>query len=348
MRLRNAPSFRLLVASLIPLLLTVAGCTPLAANAPGMPQTTVFPASDAGRLIQNLYELIFVMAVVVFVGVEGFLLYTVIRFRRRREGELPAQVHGNTRLEITWTVLPSIVLLIIAIPTIGTIFAQDVVPPTATDVLKLKVVGHQWWWEIRYPEYGSNVVTANEFHLPRGRTVLVELTSADVVHSFWVPKMGGKMDVVPTRVTHLWFTPEETGEFLGQCVEFCGIQHANMRLRLFVDPPDQFEAWVKQQGTDAARPTSVMAREGGEVFERNACVGCHTIRGTEAQGAVGPDLTHVAGRTTIAAGVLRNTPDQLARWIQDPQGVKGGAKMPNLPLSGADVAALVAYLQTLE
>lgn len=312
-----------------------------------MPQTTVFPVSDMGRLIQNLYELIFWMALVVFVGVEGFLLYTVIRFRRRRAGELPAQVHGNTPLEITWTVLPSIVLLVIAIPTIGTIFAQDLAP-TATDVIKLKVIGHQWWWEIRYPAYGPNVVTANEFHLPAGRTTLVELTSADVVHSFWVPRMGGKMDVVPTRVTHLWFTPQATGEFLGQCVEFCGIQHANMRLRLFVDTPAQFEAWVKRQGSEAVQPASGSAREGAEVFQRGACVACHTIRGTAAQGVVGPDLTHVGSRTTLAAGMLKNNAGSLARWVQDPQGVKEGARMPNLPLSGADVAALVAYLQFLE
>jgi cytochrome c oxidase subunit II len=320
----------------------LAGCTQLAD--PRLPQTTVFPASDFGDMIQNLYVLIFWMALVVFVGVESFLLFTIFRYRRRREGELPTQVHGNTRLEVAWTIIPAVVLLIIAVPTIQTIFASDAVPPTATR--HIKVVGHQWWWEFQYPDLG--VVTANEIHLPVGETASFELTSADVIHSFWFPRMGGKMDVVPNRTNHLWFTPRETGEFAGQCVEFCGTQHANMRMRLIVQSPGDFQAWVTQQRAEAAAPAAgTAAATGAEVFQRSACIACHTIRGTNARGAIGPDLTHIGGRRTLAAGMLDNTPEEMSRWIRDPQGVKPGNKMVVAAPNDQDLAAIVAYLQSL-
>jgi len=336
----NAPlSLRVAPVMLVVVLLT--GCTQWADSS--LPQTTVFPLSDVARYIQNLYELIFWMAVVVFVGVEGFLLYAIIRFRRRREDEMPAQTHGNTRLEIAWTVLPSIVLLVIAIPTIPTIFAQDAIPPTASQ--RIKVIGHQWWWEFQYPDLG--VVTANEFHLPLGETARLDLESADVVHSFWVPRVGGKMDVVPTRTNHLWFTPEKEGEFYGQCVEFCGTQHANMRVRLFVESRESFDKWVRLQRENAVEPASGPAQQGAELFQRSACIGCHTIRGTNARAVAGPDLTHVGGRKTLAAGILDNTPENLKNWIRDPQALKVGSKMPNLGLSDQDAGLLAAYLQSL-
>ncbi len=321
----------------------LAGCTQLAdAN---LPQTTVFPASDFGDMIQNLYVLIFWMAVVVFVGVEAFLLYTIVRYRRRREGDLPTQVHGNTRLEVAWTIIPSVVLLIIAVPTIQTIFASDAVPPTATQYVK--VIGHQWWWEFQYPNLG--VTTANELHLPVGETVRFELQSVDVIHSFWFPRMGGKMDVVPTRTNHMWFTPRETGEFLGQCVEFCGTQHANMRMRLFVQTPQEFQAWVAQQRADAAvPPPGSVAATGAEIFQRSACIACHTVRGTNARGTIGPDLTHIGSRTTLGAGMLDNTSQNMARWISDPQGIKPGNKMVLVPPTGQDLTAIVAYLESLK
>lgn len=319
-----------------------AGCTQLAN--PAAPQTTVFPSSDYGSMIQRLYELIFWMAVVVFLGVEGFLLYTIVRYRRRREDELPLQTHGNLRVEVAWTVLPSIVLLVIAIPSISTIFASDAIPGTASQ--RVRVVGHQWWWEFEYPDLG--VVTANELHLPLGQTARLEMEAADVVHSFWVPKMGGKMDVIPNRKNHLWFTPAETGEFYGQCVEFCGVQHANMRVRLFVDTPQEFDAWVRRQQEPAAQPREGKAQQGAELFQRSACVACHTIRGTNAQGKLGPDLTHVGGRKTIAAGVLDNTAEDLRRWIREPQAVKVGNKMVVAPPSESDLDVLVAYLQSLK
>jgi len=318
------------------------GCTQLAD--PRLPQTTVFPLSDWGQQIQDLYSLLFWMALIVFIGVEGFLLFAILRYRRRRDDEMPAQVHGNTRLEITWTVLPSLVLLVIAVPSMQTIFASDSPPPTA-DPLHVRVIGHQWWWEFQYPEL--NITTANELHLPVNRTATFELESIDVIHAFWIPKMGGKQDAVPTRHNHMWFTPKETGEFMGQCVEFCGTQHANMRLRLLVDSTSDFDAWVQLHRGNAAQPSGGAAQQGADLIQRSACVGCHTIRGTAAQGKVGPELTHVGSRKTIAAGVLENNPDNLKHWIQTPQEVKVGNKMPNLGLNDADATSLAAYLSSL-
>jgi cytochrome c oxidase subunit 2 len=300
-------------------------------------------------MIQNLYVLIFWMAVVVFVGVEGFLLYTIVRYRRRSPDELPSQTHGNTRLEIAWTIIPALVLLVIAVPTIGTIFAADAVPENATQYVR--VIGHQWWWEFEYPSLG--IKTANELHLPVGETVRIDMTSTDVIHSFWFPRMGGKMDVVPTRTNHMWFTPRETGEFYGQCVEFCGTQHANMRMRLYVETPQQFQAWVQQQRAEATvPPAGSPAAQGAEAFvnPRNACIACHTVRGTTARGAIGPDLTHVGSRKTLAAGMIDNTPEEMARWIRHSQEVKVGNKMvlpPGTP-NDQDLAAIVAYLQSLK
>ncbi|MPZ14708.1 MAG: cytochrome c oxidase subunit II [Chloroflexi bacterium] len=325
--------------------ISAGGCTQLAN--PSAPQSTVFPGSDWGRMIQDLYGLIFWMAVVVFVGVEGFLLYTVIRFRRRREGEAVSQTHGNTLLEVAWTVVPSIVLLMIAVPTISTIFIGDMPPPVTTNPVRVTVIGHQWWWEFRYPDLG--VVTANELHLPAGRTATIEVTSADVIHSFWVPKMGGKVDAIPTRINTMWFTPDAAavGEHFGQCAEFCGLQHANMRMRLFVDTAANFDAWVQQQRAPASAAAAGDAQQGAELFQRSACITCHTIKGTNAQGTIGPDLTHVGSRTTIAAGMIDNTPENLAHWIRDPQGVKVGNKMVLPQVSESDARLFAAYLQSL-
>jgi len=271
-----------LILGLTVLLAIMAGCTQWADSS--LPQTTVFPRSDYGRMIQSLYELIFWMAVVVFVGVEGFLLWAIIRYRRR-DDRLPRQVHGNTGLEVTWTVIPSVVLLVIAVPSISTIFASDAVPQTS-NLQRIKVVGHQWWWEFQYTDLG--ISTANELHLVVNQTASFQLNSADVIHSFWFPLMGGKMDVFPARDNHMWFTPQQTGDYHGQCVEFCGTQHANMRMRLIVESQSDFQAWAQRQRTDAVQPTSAEARQGAEVFQKGICIACHTIRGTAARGTIGP------------------------------------------------------------
>jgi len=214
------------------------------------------------------------------------------------------------------------------------------------------VVGHQWWWEFQYTDLG--ISTANELHLVVNQTASFQLNSADVIHSFWFPLMGGKMDVFPARDNHMWFTPQKTGDFHGQCVEFCGTQHANMRMRLVVESQSDFQAWAQRQRTDAIQPTSAQARQGSEIFQKSVCIACHTIRGTAAKGTIGPDLTHVGSRKTIAAGVLDNTPDKMTQWIRDPQSIKEGSKMTygsdtaKVPLSDADLASVVAYLQELK
>jgi cytochrome c oxidase subunit 2 len=307
------------------------------------PQTTITPVTDFGREINSLYLLVTVLAAFVFITVEGALLYAVFRFRARPGDGQPRQIHGNTRLEIAWTLAPALILVVIAVPTIRTIFATQTEPPP--NALRVRVIGHQWWWEFQYPDLG--IVTANELHLPTGRPVALSLESADVIHSFWVPKLGGKRDAIPNRVNHLWFTIDEPGVYLGQCAEYCGTQHANMRMRVIVQTPAEFEQWVQAQKT-VPQPTTAEAQQGAQLFARSACVGCHTVAGTPAQGKQGPDLTHVGSRTTLAAGIIPNTPENLARWLKDPQAIKPGNKMPTLGLSDADIRLLVAYLTSLK
>jgi len=317
----------------------LAGCA-----GPYHPQSALDPDTEYGWKLQHLFELILILAAIVFVAVEGVLLYTVWRFRARPGQARPQQVHGNTVFEIGWTIAPAVVLAAIAVPTVRTIF--DVGGPPPADAMRIEVIGHQWWWEYRYPEL--NVVTANEVHLPVSKNVSFELKSADVIHSYWIPRLGGKRDVVPTHTNHIWLdAPQQPGEYLGQCAEFCGASHANMRTRAFVDSQENFEAWVRNEQAPAAQPAPEVAR-GAQVFQSNACVGCHTIAGTNARGETGPNLTHVGGRTTLASAVLQNTPAEMARWIRDPQDVKPEALMPKLGLAEDDIQAIAAYLESLK
>jgi cytochrome c oxidase subunit 2 len=324
----------------LPLLwvLALSGC------AVDYPQTTVFPRSDLGQEIQNLYEFVFWAAVVIFILVEGLLLYSIFRFRARRDDQhLPPQVHGNTRLEVAWTLAPALVVMVMLVLTFQTIAKVESDPPE--DALQVRVVGHQWWWHIEYPEY--NIRTANEIHLPVGRPVAFSLESKDVIHSFWVPRLMGKMDLIPGHTNRLWFTPQETGLYLGQCAEYCGTAHAQMRLRVIVQTEQEFAAWVQAQQTAPPAMAGEAAR-GLEVFRTTGgCLACHTVQGV-SQGVIGPDLTHVGSRTSIAAGILENTPENLARWLRDPQAVKPGNKMKIPQLSEPDIQALVAFLNALK
>jgi cytochrome c oxidase subunit 2 len=239
----------------------------------------------------------------------------------------------------------------IAVPTMQTIF--DVRGTTPEGALEVEVVGHQWWWEFRYPELG--ITTANELHVPRGRPVALSMTSADVIHSFWAPKLGGKRDVNPGRTTRIAFTPDSADTYLGQCAEFCGESHANMRFRVVVDEPAGFDEWTRAQTTPPIPIDSLgdLARRGAEAFRQvrqpanHSCVACHAIEGISF-GVLGPNLTHLAGRTTLAAGILPNTGDGLTRWLRDPPGEKPGSLMPVIDLSDEEIAALVAYLQSLD
>jgi cytochrome c oxidase subunit 2 len=255
-------------------------------------------------------------------------------------------LHGHTVLEIGWTLAPALILVFIAVPTMRTIFATAAAAPAGA--VRVEVIGHQWWWEFRYPELG--IVTANELHLPRGKPVQLDMTSADVIHSFWAPGLGGKRDLTPGRTTRIAFRPDSLGEVAGQCAEFCGASHANMRLRVFVESDSAFAAWAARQQTAAAvPPRGSLAERGQELFAHGACIACHTITGVpQARGTVGPNLTHVGSRTMVAGAMLPNTEEWLRRWITNAPYLKPGSLMPAMPLPDDQVAALIAYLQSLK
>lgn len=291
-------------------------------------------------MLLDVYGDVLAWTLGIFVLVEGLLLFALWRFRwREGDPEVPEQVHGHTFLEIGWTLAPAAVLFFIAIPTIRTIFATQADPPQR-DVLDVEVVGHQWWWEFRYPEIG--VATANELHLPRGRTARLTLTSGDVIHSFWAPRLGGKRDLNPDSENTLWFTPDSAGVFHGHCAELCGTSHANMRFRVFVDEPEIFGRWAENL-VDPAAPDSA----GFQTFLVSGCAACHAIAGTLAQGRVGPDLTGFGARTTLAAGLYPNTTEHLAGWLRNPDSMKPGALMPDLNLPEERIAQLISLLEGL-
>ena len=382
--------FRRPLRSALPLL-AIATVAVLASGCGGpFPQSALRPSSDFATSLDDLFRGIFFWAVIVFVLVEGALLVAVFRFRDDEGRREAKHVHGNTILEISWTIAPAIILVLIAVPTIRTIWEVDR-PTTDPDALLVEAVGRQWWWEFRYPELG--IVTANELHVPVGRTIDIRLTSADVIHSFWFPRAGGKRDVIPGHENHLWFKMDSVGVFPGQCAEFCGLSHALMKMELVSEPAEDFEAWVALQqspalGTGAtAAPTTSLdeageggreaqerptdtdsdsvpsAREqedplgpelraildaGNQAFLQSGCIACHKIAGTAAAGVLGPDLTHIGSRRTIAAGILENTPENMARWLRNPAEVKPGVLMPNMNLDEDTIRTLVAYLESLK
>jgi len=316
-----------------------------------LPQNTLAPQGPEAEKIDRLFQPVFWIAVGVFVLVEGALVYFSLRYRHRPGRGVPVQVHGNKRLEITWTVIPAVLLAAIAVPTIGTIFGLARVPP---DAMRIQVTGHQWWWEVHYPPQASrgvtkDVVTANEIHIPTGIPIEIQLTSKDVIHSFWIPRLAGKQDLEPNHRTHLTLEAPNPGTYFGQCAEFCGLSHANMRMRVIAQTPADFQGWVQQQLQPAQPPPpdvlAIMQRAGV------SCNGCHTIDGVEGfAGTVGPNLTHFAARSAFAGDTFVRNDDNLAKWLHDAPGMKPGADMPNFSqqLSAADVDALVAYLDGLK
>jgi cytochrome c oxidase subunit 2 len=307
-------------------------------------QSTLHPTSDFARALDGLYMNVFWWALGVFVVVEGLLLFAILRFRARPGAAEPKHVHGSTVLEIGWTIAPALILVFIAVPTIRQIFQSQGDAPAGA--LRVEVVGHQWWWEFRYPELG--IVTANELHVPVGRPVALEMTTVDVIHSFWVPKLAGKRDVIANHVNRLAFTPDSVGMFLGQCAEYCGTSHANMRFQVFVDDATAFDTWVaRERGGPAPVDSGSLAWEGQRVFARSACIACHTLEGVPvAQGKVGPNLTHVASRSTIASGLFPNSEATLREWVAHAPTMKPGSLMPAMTMSDADLDALVAYLRS--
>ncbi len=411
----------------------------LAACSGPYPNSTFNPNTEYNTAIDALWDKLLFWGTLVFIGVEAGLVYTIFRFRRRPGGATPKQVHGNTVLEITWTAIPAVILIFIAIPTVRTIFKTQA--KAAPDALQVEVIGHQWWWEFKYPQYG--ITTANELYLPTGKTASFSLKTFDVLHSFWIPQLGGKRDLISNRTNYMWFTPNAdlpTSAWNGFCAEFCGSSHANMRFRVFTVSPAEFEQWMAHQKSAAAFPEAVPAAtvvpavntagatpvqtaanqtpapaaaaadtttkapvwvfpadklnaefkhtipttplpvaisydesllakgdamRGKDIYSRSSCIGCHVIKGNPmSAGVVGPNLTHVGTRYTIAGGLYPNDAKHLAYWIKSAPHMKPGSIMPsqgkgitdprtkvtvNLGgLTDADIADIVAYLQALK
>jgi cytochrome c oxidase subunit 2 len=297
--------------------------------------------------------LVLSVTLVIFLIVSGLLLYVVIRFRQRStdsERE-PAQIYGSQQIELSWTVIPILIVVMLFLSTTRVIWETEAAPKPAS-ALDVTVIGHQFWWEYRYPKLG--VVTANELHIPVSdpaspTPTYLNMSSADTDHSFWVPRLAGKMDLIPNRLNTMWIDPPAAGLYLGQCAQYCGTQHAKMLLRVYAQSPEDFAAWVKQQQAPAEPDLSgnAAAAEGQAVFMRSACINCHTIAGTVATGRFGPDLTHLASRDTIASGPVQNTPENLKQWIADPNSMKPGVLMPSMHLNDHDLNVITAYLTTL-
>jgi cytochrome c oxidase subunit 2 len=373
------------MAFVLPLLaVTASACSP-----DHYPQTALRPLSDYAKIGDDIQTTTFYWALGVFVLVEGALLYAVFRFRGKPDDPEPRQVHGNTTIEIVWTVIPALILAAIAVPTVRGIFETNAAPKG--DILNIEVVGHQWWWEFRYPDL--KLTTANEVHIPVGQTVLFRMSTADVVHSFWPPRFAGKRDVFPNRQTRLWFRAEQAGEYPGQCAEFCGIQHGRMAFRVRAQTTEEFQAWVAHMQTlgpkrpaaaapatdsihtasaganvqaaqekqpkagaqapagkdttaGAQAPVDPAYAAGEKLFMSKGCVGCHSLTAVDApKGMIGPNLANVGARSFIGAGSFKNTDENLARWIQNPQAMKKGVLMPNLGVTPDEAKSLVAYLR---
>lgn len=302
------------------------------------------PASTQGREILGLFWVVLGITGIIFLVVTTLVVIAVVRFRSRPGGPPPSQTDENLTLELVWTVIP---LVIVAVLFVFTVRVMHRVDPQATNRdPDLVIVAHQWWWELHYPKQGF--YSANEIHVPVNTKLLLELESADVVHDFWVPALGKKVDAIPGHPNTLWLTVVRPGVFLGTCDEFCGTEHAWMRIRVIGQPKDEFDAWAAHQALPAPEPSSPEASRGAELFNDMTCASCHAIGGTTATARIGPDLTHVASRDTLASGALDNTPENLARWIADPQGIKPGCFMPDLHLERSDVELVTAYLEELQ
>jgi cytochrome c oxidase subunit 2 len=322
------------------------------ASNPSGPSATPSIFSPASTPAHDIYHLsLFVMAIclAIFLVVFSLIVYSAVKFRARvaDDGREPPQIYGSNQVELAWTVIPILIVVVLFLASARVIHAvEDAQFPA--DAIEVTAVGHQFWWEFQYPGYGF--ITANELHVPLSdpnhpRPTHIILLSADTDHSFWVPQLAGKVDLIPNRKNEIWVDPHEPGTYVGQCAQYCGVQHAKMLLTVVVDPPDAFQNWTQQQKAPANVSDQVAA--GRQVFESNACVNCHTIAGTMSKGKFGPDLTHLMSRTTIAAGAAPNTQDNLRLWVKEPDAIKPGALMPAMQLEDRDVDALVAYLMSL-
>ena len=375
----RARSFFQAVRRLAPVLLTTLALAACGGTSGQYPQSTLHPKSDFTRMIDDVFMTTVWWSVVVFVLVEGALVYVILRYRGKPSDAEVSQVHGNTTLEIIWTAIPALILAMIAVPTVRAIFRTYEVPKGES--LIVEVTGHQWWWEFRYPEYG--VVTANELHVPTGRVVTLKMKTADVLHSFWLPQLAAKRDVFPDRATTVWFRADSTGYYSGQCAEFCGVQHGRMGFHVAATSPAEFDAYIAGlRGTGAPVPADTSARtptataasagaagttvttlgaqggqatapdsttpagQGAKLFATRGCIGCHTLDATLQAKMIGPNLGNVGSRRFIGAGMLVNDDENLARWIFNPQLIKHGILMQPMGLTMDEARQVAAYLRT--
>ena len=318
--------------------------------APSVSPTNIFaPVSTPAKSIFGLSVFVLAVTAAIFVVVFSLLTYAVVKFRRRinDDGREPPQVYGSNQVELAWTVIPVLIVVALFMATARVIadVQKTARPDNAIEVI---AIGHQFWWEYRYP--GLDVVTANELHVPVSNLdhptpTFIKLLSADTDHSFWVPRLAGKTDLIPNHPNSMWIDPHETGLYLGQCAQYCGTQHAKMLLRVYVQSRDEFDQWIQEQNRPAVVNDAVSL--GRQVFETTACINCHAVSGTVANGRFGPDLTHLMSRDTIAAGAALNTPNNLRLWIRNPEAIKPGSLMPAMELNDHQLDALTAYLETL-
>jgi len=313
-------------------------------------------AGRAAVEINQLWWFMLIVGTLIYVGVMGLLVRAYLRKRRglptheqrpvtAAAADLERASGSGPRLIILGgIVMPAIVLAAVYAFTLETLWAIS--GQQRAEPLTIEVVGHQWWWEVRYPAQG--IISANELYIPVGEPVRIELTSEDVIHSFWVPELHGKLDMIPGRTNSFWLEATEAGEYWGLCAEFCGIQHTNMLYLVIAEPAEEFDVWLQEQQRPPAAPTTDLARQGQQIFLDSACGSCHAIAGSDARGRLGPDLTHFASRRTLASGILENNLGNLSGWLINPQHIKPGNLMPSSDLSGPELQALLAYLKTLE
>jgi cytochrome c oxidase subunit II len=301
------------------------------------------PHSPQAQVIATLFAHFLILAAAIFVIVAGLVVYGVLRFRSRAEAVEPPQIFGSRRFEIAWTLIPLVIVAILFIVTLRAMALIDA-PQRADRTPDLVITGHQWWWEARYP---NGAAIAGEIHIPVSRRLLVRVESADVIHDFWVPQLARKIDAVPGLASYIWLEADSPGTFQGRCSEFCGAQHAWMQFVVVAETEAAFSAWLSRQSEPALAPSNEPAAEGARLFVEKKCADCHGISGAGAKSLSGPDLTHVATREFLGAGISRNVPEVMALWVTNPQIAKPGNRMPDARLSNDEARALTAYLETL-
>jgi len=301
------------------------------------------PQSPQARAIYDLGIVSTIVFLLIFVTVTGAIVYAIFRFRGREGEPDPDQFAGSEKVEIIWTAIPFLIVVFLFVLTLRGMNRADPPPAPSPDLV---VTGHQFWWEAQYPASGA--VTANEIHIPIGTPLSVRLDSKDVLHEFWVPELARKMTTVPGQPNHIWLQADKPGVYIGTCSEFCGIQHAWMRILVVAEEPSKFEQWQQAQLQPSRAPTNDGAAKGLALFRTSTCINCHAIGGVPGANArVAPDLTHVASRRQLGAGILENTPANMRRWLKNPQHIKPGVLMPDFNFTDQELDQLGEYLETL-